>query len=90
VYRRGRVPFWFDADAAALFAVEGRKDEALSTLVKAFNRGWRQNGGSDLRDIAEEPAFRSLHGDPRFTELQARIASHYARERRELERVLRA
>jgi hypothetical protein len=31
-----------------------------------------------------------LHGDPRFTELQARIASHYARERRELERVLRA
>lgn len=90
VYRRGRVPIWFDADAAALFAVEGRKDEALSTLVRAFNRGWRQNGGSDLRDIAQEPAFRSLHGDPRFTELQARIASHYARERRELERVLRA
>jgi TolB-like protein/DNA-binding winged helix-turn-helix (wHTH) protein/tetratricopeptide (TPR) repeat protein len=84
VYRRGRVPFWFDADAAALFAVEGRKDEALSTLARAFDRGWRQNGGSDLRDIADEPAFRALHDDPRFTQLRSRIAAHYAREREEV------
>ena len=89
VYRRGRVPFWFDADAAALFAVEGRADEALATLERAFERGWRQNGGSDLRDIADEPAFGSLHGEPRFKRLQGLLTAHYARERREVEHVLR-
>ena len=83
-YRRGRVPFWFDADAAALFAVEGRKAEALSTLQRAFNRGWRQNGSSDLPDIVDEPALRSLHGDPRFERIRAAIATHYARERKEV------
>ena len=83
-YRRGRVPFWFDADAAALFAVEGRKAEALLTLQRAFDRGWRQNGSADLPDIADEPAFRSLHGDPRFERLRAAVAAHYARERKEV------
>jgi hypothetical protein len=84
VYSRGQVPFWFDADAAALFAVEGKKNEALSMLERAFRRGWRQNGSSDLRDFADEPVFRSLHGDRRFEGLRAKLASHYARERAEV------
>ena len=88
VYSRGRVPFWFDADAAALFAVEGRHDEALDALEHAYERGWRQNGNADLRDIADEPAFRSLHGEPRFMRLQALLTAHYARERREVVAVL--
>jgi TolB-like protein/DNA-binding winged helix-turn-helix (wHTH) protein/Tfp pilus assembly protein PilF len=87
VYRRSRVPFWFDADAAALFAVAGRNDEALSTLERAFRRGWRQNGNADLRHIADEPAFRSLHSEPRFERLRARLAAHYAREREEVLRL---
>jgi TolB-like protein/DNA-binding winged helix-turn-helix (wHTH) protein/tetratricopeptide (TPR) repeat protein len=86
-YRRGRVPVWFDADAAALFAVEGRRDEALSTLERAFERGWRQNGGADLREIGDEPAFRSLHRDPRFERLRSRLAAHYAQEREEVLRL---
>jgi TolB-like protein/DNA-binding winged helix-turn-helix (wHTH) protein len=88
VYSRGQAPFWFDADAAALFAVEGRRNEALSTLERAFRRGWRQNGSSDLRDFADEPVFRSLHGDPRFERLRAGLATHYARERAEVIRLL--
>lgn len=88
VYSRGRVPFWFDADAAALFAVAGRHDEALDALERAYERGWRQNGNADLRDIADEPAFGSLHGDPRFKRLQTLLTAHYARERRETAAVL--
>ena len=90
VYRRGRVPFWFDADTAALFAVADKKDEALSTLERAFDRGWRQNSGASLRDIGDEGVFRSLHAEPRFQRLQKLLADHYARERREVEAVLRS
>jgi TolB-like protein/DNA-binding winged helix-turn-helix (wHTH) protein/tetratricopeptide (TPR) repeat protein len=89
-YRRGPVPFHFDVEAAAVFAVQGRKNAALKSLERAFQRGWRQNSGTSLHNIADEPAFRSLHGEPRFQRLQGRIADHYARERREVEQVLRA
>jgi len=83
VYRRGPVPFSFDVEAAAVFAVHGRNDAALRSLQRAFDRGWRQNSGTSLRNIADEPAFRSLHGDERFERLRARLAAHYAREREE-------
>ncbi|MGI8706556.1 MAG: tetratricopeptide repeat protein [Sphingomicrobium sp.] len=84
-YRRGRVPFWFDASAAAIRAVQGRRDEALSMLERAERRGWTHTANTDLRDIGDEPAFRSLKGDARFERLRARLAAHQARERRETE-----
>ena len=87
IYRKSTVPFWFDAQSAAIFAVLGKKDEALSTLQRAFDRGWRQSDGADLRDIEDEPAFRPLHGEPRFERLRAKIAAHYAREREEMLRL---
>ena len=87
VYRRDQVPFWFDADAAAIFASEGKTDEALSMLERAMARGWTHSGSTDLRDIADEPAFRSLHGKRRFEKIRARLASHTAREREELVRL---
>ena len=90
VYRRGRVPAWFDCDTAALFAVAGRKSEALEALERAFRRSWRQNGGADLRDSADEPAFRSLHDDPRFRRIRSLIAAHDKREHDEILRVLGA
>lgn len=89
-YRRGRVPFAVDAETAAVFAVQGKKEAALDALERAYRRGWRQNGGASLRDIGGEPAFRSLHGEPRFKRLQKLLADHYARERREVEAVLRS
>lgn len=90
IYRRGRVPFAFDVEAAALFAVQGRTDAALDSLERAFQRGWRQNSGTSLRNIVDEPAFRSLHGHPRFKRLEVQIAAHYARERREVAQLLRS
>jgi TolB-like protein/DNA-binding winged helix-turn-helix (wHTH) protein/tetratricopeptide (TPR) repeat protein len=89
-YRRGAVPFSFDVETAAVFAVRGNKDAALKSLERAYQRGWRQNSGASLPDIADEPAFRSLHDEPRFKQLQARLAAHYAREREEVLSVVRA
>lgn len=88
-HRRGPVPFSFDVETAAVFAVQGRRDAALKSLERAYQRGWRQNSGTSLRDIADEPAFRSLHDEPRFKQLQARLAGHYARERQEVLSVVR-
>lgn len=85
VYRLGHAPFWFDANAAAIWAVQGNKDEALAMLERAMDRGWTHSGATDLRDIVDEPAFRSLHGQPRFERLRERLAAHYARERSETE-----
>ena len=87
-YRQSRVPFWFDADAAALSAVQSRKDEAFVRLDRALERGWSHSGSSDLPDFADEPAFRLLRGDPRFDRARARLAEHYARERRETGRII--
>ena len=87
VYRKGKVPFWFDAQSAAIYAVVGKKDEAISTLQRAFDRGWRQSDATDLLHIADEPVWRSLHGDPRFERLRGKIAAHYAREREETRRL---
>ncbi len=90
VQRRGRVPFFFDEESAGIFAVSGRKAMALDALERAFRRGSRLNSATSLRNIADEPAFRALHDEPRFKRLQAGLAAHYARERRELESLLRS
>lgn len=83
VYRRNRVPFWFDAAAAEVWAVQGRTDDALSALERAARRGWAHAGRTDLPDLAAEPAFAALRETPRFVRIQAAIGVLYARERRE-------
>lgn len=87
VYRQGAVPFWFDADAAAIRASEGRVGDALSTLEQAMKRGWSHTGITDLPDIADEPAFRSLHGNPRFKRLQTALNQWRLHERAEVVRL---
>lgn len=86
--RRGRVPTWFDRDVAAILALQGRKSEALARLTRAVQRGWRHGGSTDLRDFADEPAFQSLHGHPRFETLRSQLSVHYQRERQESAQVL--
>ena len=83
VYRHSATPFWFDADAAAIFATEGQNNQALTALERAMARGWMHAGSSDLPDIADEPAFRSLRDEPRFRQVRARLAAQHARERAE-------
>ena len=83
VYRQRTIPFVLDADVAAILAVQGRGDQALAMLERAMRRGWTDSGTTDLPDIADEPAFSSLRGQPRFARLKARLAAHLARERAE-------
>lgn len=86
--RRGPLPVWLEADAAAMAAVAGRKDESVALLDRAMRRGWTHGGPTDLMSIADEPAFRLLRGHPGFERLRARLADHFARERAETLRVL--
>jgi TolB-like protein/DNA-binding winged helix-turn-helix (wHTH) protein/tetratricopeptide (TPR) repeat protein len=83
VLRHSKTPFWFDADAAGIWAAQGRSDEALTVLEQAVRRGWTHAGVADLRDINDEPAFKSLHGSPRFERLRIALAAHLAREKEE-------
>lgn len=87
VYRRNQVPFWFEVDMASIWAVQGKSDQALAMLEHAAGRGWVHTINTDLRDIADEPVFQSLHGQARFNRLRARIAAHLAREREETRRL---
>ena len=87
-YRRGKVPTFFDADAAAVWAVQGKTGLALEALQRSFKRGWAHAGRIDLPNLEDEPAFRSLHGDPRFKALIANYKTHYARERAETAQIL--
>jgi len=89
-YRRGRVPVWFEGDAAAVWSVQGRKDLAFAALDRAVRRGWVYGGRIDLPSFSDEPAFRSLHSDPRFKTVQTKIAAHFSRERAETQRALAA
>ena len=83
VYRQAHVPFAFDADVAAIWAVQGRREQALSMLERAMRRGWTNSGSTDLPDIADEPAFRVAARPARFERLRATLAAHLARERAE-------
>jgi TolB-like protein/DNA-binding winged helix-turn-helix (wHTH) protein/Flp pilus assembly protein TadD len=87
-YRRGEVPTWFDEDAAAIWAVQGRTGPALDALERALRRGGVHAGRTDLPKLEDEPALRSLRGDPRFEALRSRYEAHFAREREETARAL--
>lgn len=89
VFRRGRVPFWFEADAAAVWAVQGRTGPALDMLERAVGRGWVHVGGTDLPRLVDEPAFRALRSQPRYQAIRAKIEALVAREREETLRVLK-
>lgn len=85
--RRGRVPFSFYADAAEVWAVQGKQDQALAALGRAVDLGWVHAGMTDLPDLADEPVFRSLRGNPRFERLRTRLDAHMQREKRETARL---
>lgn len=80
-YRRGPVPFTFDAEAASIAAASGQADRAIALLRRARDRGWVNNGWSDLLQLRDEPAFSALSGDQRFETVAADLDRLYARER---------
>ena len=87
VYRQQAIPFALDADVAAIWAVQSRRDQALSMLERAMRRGWTDSANTDLPDIEDEPAFASLRGQARFERVRASFAAHLSRERTETMRL---
>jgi TolB-like protein/DNA-binding winged helix-turn-helix (wHTH) protein len=86
--RSAKPQAWFETDAAAVWAVQGKSSAALDALERAMRLGWSNLGPTDLRGIENEPAFRPLAGHPRFEAIRARIAAKLARERMETQRAL--
>jgi tetratricopeptide (TPR) repeat protein len=66
---------------ARVYAVQGRKDDALSLLTSAVNRSWLPEPPALLVDLHSDPALASLKGDPKFETLRSRILATIARER---------
>jgi TolB-like protein/DNA-binding winged helix-turn-helix (wHTH) protein len=78
------APFWWEAEAAAVAAVRGDRAVALDRLENALRGGWTHEDATDLRDLADEPVFRSLHGDSRFEAIRLQLAARLIRERSEI------
>ena len=88
-YRRGRVPIWFDSDAAGIWAAQGKTKLAIEALDRALRRGSVHAGRTDLPTLAEEPALGGLRSDPRFKAVATRYAAYFAKERQETARALK-
>ena len=69
---------------ACIRAAQGHREQALRLMTRAVDRGWLPDGIYQALDLTQEPALRSLRGDPRFERARRRILAHIARERAEL------
>jgi hypothetical protein len=82
---KGRVPRPYYFLAAQVAAAQGNVASALSLLEKfAQSNRWWYFHQEIFGDIADEPAFRSLKGNPRFETIAARQRAWQAKERREI------
>jgi adenylate cyclase len=75
---------------ARIFAVQGRKDEAISLLASAINRRWLPEPPVLQVDLNNDPALSGLKADPRFQQLRGQILGTVARERAKLDQRLLA
>jgi hypothetical protein len=66
---------------ARIYAVEGRKEDALALLAAAINRGWLPQPPELQVDLHNDPPLASLKGDPRFERLRQQILGTISRER---------
>jgi hypothetical protein len=88
-YARGRVPLWFEDDAAGIWALQGKRAEAVGALERALRRGSVHATRTDLLRLEDEPALLSLRGDPGFEAVRSKYEAHFARERQETARALK-
>ena len=81
---QGRVPNWYHALCAQLWAVAGRRGDALNALERAAQEGWLYSRERDsFTDLAIEPAFAPLRGNPRFERVHGKFRALIQKERSE-------
>jgi serine/threonine protein kinase/tetratricopeptide (TPR) repeat protein len=68
-YKHAGTAYFAAIDVASGYARVGDKENAFKWLEKSYEE---REGGS-LTLVRWEPAFKSLHGDPRFTDLLTRM-----------------
>jgi len=78
--RRSRDPT-YSVLLARIYAVQGKKEQALSSLTTAANADWYPGLPYFPMDLALDPPFASLKGDLRFEQLRQRILGAVQRER---------
>ena len=88
-YRRGPVPLWFEDDAAGIWALQGKSEQAVQALDRALRRGSTHTTRTDLPRLEDEPSFRPLRGNSRFELVRAKYSQQLERERRETARALK-
>jgi tetratricopeptide (TPR) repeat protein len=74
----------YQADYARIYAMQGRKADALNQLTAAVQSGWIPNPPLSPIDIAMDPPMALLKGDARFEKARQAILDHIKRERAEL------
>lgn len=75
--------------SAQLYAVAGRREDAIRNLEKARSMGWPYLSAwllvyPYLGTVDGDPAFESLRSDPRFRSLAAEVEAERQRERAEV------
>jgi TolB-like protein/tetratricopeptide (TPR) repeat protein len=88
LFRGSQVPSWLYWEAASVWALQGKTGAAVEALERSLQRGWVHGRRGDLPNLKDEPAVRSLRGDPRFKAVLARYEAHFSRERQETVRDL--
>lgn len=83
-FRRGRVPRNYYYYASLTAAAQGDDRVALQWLEHADANRWWYTSENFLTDLAGEPAFAKLKGNPRFEAVAARQRARQAKERREM------
>jgi TolB-like protein/tetratricopeptide (TPR) repeat protein len=81
--RAKRSPASFRVMCSRIWALMGRKEDAIRTLQEAVSEGWRPSEG-EYPMVTDEPAYGAIRNDPRLKQVDAIIATDIARERREL------
>ncbi len=80
--------FTQDIDMAAIFALEGRSDEAVAALGRAVEKQWRGQVSEWAVDPSDEPAFAPLRGRGDFEQVRLQLAEKISRLRPQVKEIL--